>query len=117
MPVSRWRLRASLQGKLCLLDAPAGFGKTTLLAQWCADGGAGRVAWVSLDEGDNDPTRFWMYVVEAFRTVEPEVGAIALQALQRPSADLYRAVLPSLLNELSTIDSQRWCWCWMTTIW
>ena len=100
------RLQASLQGKLCLLDAPAGFGKTTLLAQWCADGGAGRVAWVSLDEGDNDPTRFWMYVVEAFRTVEPEVGAIALQALQRPSADLYRAVLPSLLNELSTIDSQ-----------
>jgi anti-anti-sigma factor len=100
------RLRASLQGKLCLLDAPAGFGKTTLLAQWCAGAGAGRVAWVSLDEGDNDPTRFWTYVVEAFRTVEPEVGAIALQALQRPSADLYRVVLPSLLNELSAIDSQ-----------
>ena len=100
------RLQASLQGKLCLLDAPAGFGKTTLLAQWCAGAAAGRVAWVSLDKGDNDPTRFWMYVVEAFRTVEPDVGAIALQVLQRPSADLYRAVLPSLLNELSTIDSQ-----------
>jgi LuxR family maltose regulon positive regulatory protein len=100
------RLRASLQGKLCLLDAPAGFGKTTLLAQWCAGSGAGRVAWVSLDKGDNDPTRFWMYVVEAFRTVEPDVGGTALQALRRPSADLYRAVLPSLLNELTTIDSQ-----------
>jgi LuxR family maltose regulon positive regulatory protein len=100
------RLQAGLQGKLCLLDAPAGFGKTTLLAQWCAGAGAGRVAWVSLDEGDNDPTRFWMYVVEAFRTIEPEVGAIALQALRRPSAGLDRAVLPSLLNELSTTDSQ-----------
>jgi LuxR family transcriptional regulator, maltose regulon positive regulatory protein len=100
------RLQASLQGRLCLLDAPAGFGKTTLLAQWCAGAGAGRVAWLSLDEGDNDATHFWMYVVEAFRAVEPEVGAIALQALQRPGADLYRAVLPSLLNELSTIDSQ-----------
>jgi anti-anti-sigma factor len=100
------RLQASLDGRLCLLDAPAGFGKTTLLAQWCAGAGAGRVAWVSLDEGDNDPTRFWNYVVEALRTVEPDLGAIALQALQRPSADLYRAVLPSLLNELSTIDSQ-----------
>jgi ATP/maltotriose-dependent transcriptional regulator MalT len=100
------RLQASLRGKLCLLDAPAGFGKTTLLAQWDATAGAGRVAWVSLDKGDNDPTRFWIYVVEAFRTVEPDAGAIALQALQRPSADLYRAVLPSLLNELSTIDSE-----------
>jgi LuxR family transcriptional regulator, maltose regulon positive regulatory protein len=98
------RLQASLQGKLCLVDAPAGFGKTTLLAQWCA--GAGRVAWVSLDEGDNDATRFWMYVVEALRTVEPDVGAIALQALRHPGADLYRTVLPSLLNELSAIDSQ-----------
>jgi LuxR family maltose regulon positive regulatory protein len=99
------RLQAGLQGKLCLLGAPAGFGKTTLLAQWCAGAGAGRVAWVSLDEGDNDPTRFWTYVVEAFRTVEPGAGGIALQALQRPSADLHRTVLPSLLNELGTIDS------------
>jgi hypothetical protein len=100
------RLQVGLQGKLCLLDAPAGFGKTTLLTQWYAGAGAGRVAWVSLDKGDNDPTRFWTYVVEAFRTIEPDVGTIALQALQRPSTDLYRAVLPSLLNELSTIDPQ-----------
>jgi LuxR family transcriptional regulator, maltose regulon positive regulatory protein len=100
------RLQASLQGRLCLVGAPAGFGKTTLLAQWCAGAGAGRVAWVSLDEGDNDPTRFWRYVVEALRTVAPHVGAVALQALRRPSADLYRAVLASLLNELSATDSQ-----------
>ena len=100
------RLQASLESKLCLLDAPAGFGKTTLLAQWCAGAGAGRVAWVSLDEGDNDPTRFWMYVAEAFRSVEPDAGVMAIQALRHSSADLYRVVLPSLLNELNMIGSR-----------
>jgi LuxR family transcriptional regulator, maltose regulon positive regulatory protein len=99
-------LETSLDAKLCLLDAPAGSGKTTLLAQWCATEGAGRAAWVSLEEGDNDPTRFWAYVVEALRTVEPGVGTAALEALQRPSADLYRAVLPSLLNDLQAAGSQ-----------
>jgi LuxR family transcriptional regulator, maltose regulon positive regulatory protein len=94
-------LQGGLQGKLCLVEAPPGFGKTTLLAQWRATAGRGRVAWVSLDEGDNDPTRFWVYVVEALRIVEPGVGASALAALGRPSAGLYRAVLPALLNELS----------------
>jgi LuxR family transcriptional regulator, maltose regulon positive regulatory protein len=93
-------LEVCLEGKLCLVEAPAGFGKTTLLAQWRASGGGGRVAWVSLEEGDNDPTRFWGYVVEALRTVEPDVGKAALAALGRPSADLYRAVLPGLLNDL-----------------
>ena len=98
-------LQSGLGAKLCLLNAPAGSGKTTLLAQWCATSGGGRVAWVSLDEGDNDPTRFWTYVVEALRTVEPALGSGSLDALGRPSADLYRAVLPGLLNELSTSAS------------
>jgi LuxR family maltose regulon positive regulatory protein len=100
------RLQESVQAKLCLLDAPAGFGKTTLLTQWRAAVGAAQVAWVSLDEGDNDPTRFWIYVIEALRTVEPGLGAAALQALHQPSADPYRAVLPGLLNELSVTGSQ-----------
>jgi LuxR family transcriptional regulator, maltose regulon positive regulatory protein len=95
-------LQARLEGKLCLVEAPAGFGKTTLLAQWQATGG-GRVAWVSLDEGDNDPTRFWTYVVEALRTVEPNVGTAALTALQRTSLNHERVILPSLLNDLSGI--------------
>jgi LuxR family maltose regulon positive regulatory protein len=98
-------LQAGLQAKLCLLDAPAGFGKTTLLAQWSAAAGGGRVAWVSLDEGDNDPTRFWVYVVEALRTVEPGVGTAALQALRGASTDLDRVVLPSLLNDLSAVGA------------
>jgi LuxR family maltose regulon positive regulatory protein len=58
-----------------------------------------------LDEGDNDPTRFWVYVVEALRTVEPGVGTTALAALGRPSADLYRVVLPALLNDLQAVGS------------
>src|SRR5829696_169427 len=98
-------LEARLVGKLCLVEAPAGFGKTTLLAQWQAAAGGGRVAWVSLDEGDNDPTRFWVYVVMALRTVEPSLGTATLAALGRPSADLYRVVLPGLLNDLHVVAS------------
>jgi len=76
-----------------------------LLAQWRADAGAGRVAWVSLDEGDNDPARFWAYVVEALRTVEPGVGGAALEALRGHSAALDRLVLPSLLNDLKGVEA------------
>jgi hypothetical protein len=110
------RLRDGLEGKLCLLDAPAGFGKTTLLAQWATTAGAGRVAWVSLDDGDNDPTRLWVHVVEALRTVQSNLGATALEALGGRSADLHRLVLPSLLNELARL-ARRWCWCWTATTW
>jgi LuxR family maltose regulon positive regulatory protein len=99
-------LRAGLRGKLCLLAAPAGSGKTTLLVQCRATAGSDRTAWVSLDAGDNDPARFWTDVIEVVRTVEPGVGAAALADLRRTSVDLYRTVLPSLLNELSTIGSQ-----------
>jgi LuxR family maltose regulon positive regulatory protein len=98
-------LQAGLQTKLCLLSAPAGFGKTTLLAQCLTAAGAGQVAWVSLDEGDNDPTRFWLCVVEALRTVAPEVGTAALDTAPRTSADRHRVALPSLLNELSVVGS------------
>jgi LuxR family maltose regulon positive regulatory protein len=99
-------LQTGLQAKLCLLDAPTGFGKTTLLGQWRMAAGGGRVAWLSVDEGDNDPARLWAYLVHALRTVEPEVGAAALEALRRPSADLDRLVLPSLLNDLHAVGAQ-----------
>src|SRR5215211_5842462 len=98
-------LQASLQAKLCLVGAPAGFGKTTLLAQWRAVAGGGRVAWVSLEEGDNDPTRFWSYLVAALRTVEPGAGTVALEALGGPSVELERVVVPSLVNDLATVGA------------
>jgi LuxR family maltose regulon positive regulatory protein len=96
-------LQSSLQAKLCLVDAPAGFGKTTRRAQWRQAAGGGRVAWVSLEESDNDPTRFWSYLVAALRTVEPEVGTVALEALGGPSVELERVVVPSLANDLATV--------------
>jgi LuxR family maltose regulon positive regulatory protein len=98
-------LQTNLRAKLVLLDAPAGSGKTTLLAQWQATTVGDRVAWVALDQGDNDPTSFWVYVVEALRTVEPGVGAAVLADLARPTSDLQREVLPGLLNELSRVGS------------
>jgi LuxR family transcriptional regulator, maltose regulon positive regulatory protein len=108
--VPRARLDATLEagtrGRLCLVDAPAGSGKTTLLAQWClADQPSRSVAWVSLDESDDDPVRFWVYVIEAFRVVEPGIGEDPLALLQGSgSADvLTQIVLPQLLNELATI--------------
>jgi len=51
---------------LTLLSAPAGFGKTTLLSAWASQS-TDRVAWLTLDEQDNDPTRFWAYVIAALR--------------------------------------------------
>src|ERR671936_1593932 len=100
------RLVAGLKGPLTLLSAPAGSGKTTLLSAWCAtpEGQKLPVAWVSLDEGDNDPTRFWRYVLTALDRSVPGAGASAL-ALLRPSAEpSMEAVLTSLLNALSALD-------------
>jgi LuxR family transcriptional regulator, maltose regulon positive regulatory protein len=98
-------LQSSLQAKLCLVAAPAGSGKTTLLAQWRAVAGGGRVAWVSLNESDNDPTRFWSYLVAALRTVDPGIGTVALKALRGPSVELERVVVPSLVNDLATVGA------------
>jgi LuxR family transcriptional regulator, maltose regulon positive regulatory protein len=98
-------LQARLGAKLCLVSAPAGSGKTTLLAQWRAEAGGGRVAWVSLEESDNDPTRFWSYLVAALRTVEPGVGTVALEALGGPSVELERVVVPSLVSDLAAVGA------------
>jgi LuxR family maltose regulon positive regulatory protein len=98
-------LEAGAQTRLCLVDAPAGSGKTTLLAQWClGDHGSRRVAWVSLDAGDDDPVRFWSYLVEAFRVVEPGFGEAVLGLLQGAGSTeaLTQVILPGLLNELAT---------------
>jgi LuxR family transcriptional regulator, maltose regulon positive regulatory protein len=101
-------LEAGAQTRLCLIDAPAGSGKTTLLAQWClADQASRRVAWLSLDEGDDDPVRFWSYLVEAFRVVEPGFGEAPQALLQGPgTADVFtQAILPELINGLATSES------------
>jgi LuxR family maltose regulon positive regulatory protein len=96
------RLNAGLHGKLTLISAPAGFGKTTLLSAWLALCGR-PVAWLSLDAGDGDPTRFLAYLVAALRTVVPTIGdgvAEALQSSQLPPID---ALLSMLLNEIAAM--------------
>src|SRR3990170_3463135 len=67
--------------KLTLISAPAGFGKTTLVSEWVA-GCERPAAWVSLDEGDNDPTRFLSYLVAALQTIAANVGEGVLGALR-----------------------------------
>ncbi len=88
---------------LTLVSAPAGFGKTTFLVDWLATAPEGfGVAWVQLDDGDNDPVRFWSYVVAALRTVAPEVGVESLALLQAPDVPMDVGVA-TLLNELDTV--------------
>src|SRR4030067_280389 len=67
------RLNEGLHRKLALISAPAGFGKTTLVSEWAA-GCERPVAWLSLDEGDNDPACFLTYLVAALQTVAPKIG-------------------------------------------
>ena len=88
--------------RLCLVVAPAGWGKTTLLTEWARHAsGRHSVAWITLDETDDEPHRFWTYVVTALRTVAPEVGGGALAALRVPGIDPLDVALPALLNDLS----------------
>ncbi len=87
--------------KLTLISAPAGFGKTTLVSEWVADG-MRPVAWLSLDEGDNVVTRFLIYLVAALRTVAPHLGEGVLGALQSSQPPSPESVLTTLLNEITT---------------
>jgi LuxR family maltose regulon positive regulatory protein len=85
---------------LTLVSAPAGFGKTTLLAGWIeAAADEARTAWLSLDAGDNDPAVFWTYVVAALQTARPDVGEDALTRLR--AAQPMTSVVSALLNDLA----------------
>lgn len=98
---------AQTAGKLVLVAAPAGFGKTTLVAQWRASSAENRpFAWVSLDPGDDDPGRLWWYVVCALQRACPQFnGEDILGALRVQAPEVTGAVLPVLLNELTVLPS------------
>jgi LuxR family maltose regulon positive regulatory protein len=85
--------------KLTLISAPAGFGKTTLVSEWVA-GCAQKVAWLSLDEGDNDPTRFLTYLVAALQTIAANIGKGVLAILESPQPPSTESILTALLNEI-----------------
>jgi LuxR family transcriptional regulator, maltose regulon positive regulatory protein len=95
-------LNGGLNGKLTLVSAPAGFGKTTLLGEWVA-GCERPAAWLSMDEGDNDPTRFLAYFVAALQTIAPDIGEGVLGVLGSPQPPPIESILTALLNEIDTV--------------
>jgi LuxR family maltose regulon positive regulatory protein len=103
------RMGNGAEARLTLVSAPAGFGKTTVLAAWLYEASAeGRcVAWLSLDAADNEPASFWTYVVTALQGAVPGVGASALELLASSPAPT-ELVLTTLLNELSAAPDEVW---------
>lgn len=91
--------------KLMLISAPAGFGKTTLISEWIATltGSWVRVAWLSLDEGDNDPARFQTYLSGALQTIASQIGETTLAALQSSPSPPTEVLLTALLNDITTL--------------
>ena len=88
-----------------LISAPAGYGKTTLVSEWVA-GGELPAAWLSLDEGDNDSTRFLFYLVAALQQIAPNIGEGVLAVLQAPQPPPAESILTSLLNEITTLPDK-----------
>src|SRR5512136_2155068 len=113
--VVRPRLLEKLDGclhpscRLMLISAPAGFGKTTLVSTWAAKLKSPELrtppfmAWLSLDEGDNDPIIFWSYVISALQTQQESLGKQALNVLQVTRPPDLDGSLAILVNDLASI--------------
>lgn len=123
------RLNEGLHRKLTLISAPAGFGKTTLISEWVNQKGAGRtlyvrdesretnlhpsplspqpagVAWLSLDDADNDSVRFLTYLVATLQTIEANIGKGIQKTLQSPQPPT-EVILTALLNEMGTLPNR-----------
>jgi len=101
----RLRVDGGRGTRLVLVAAPAGFGKTTLLAQWLAATAMSecRVAWLALDPGDADPRRFLTHLVAAVQTAEPEAGVDAFAQLEADGDLPMEAALVSLINDLDVL--------------
>src|SRR5690554_6282949 len=92
------RLNEGLHGKLTLVSAPAGFGKTTLISEWI-EAASCPAACLSLDEADNDLTRFLSYLIAALQTIVPAIGEGVLSVLQSSQPPQVESILTALLNE------------------
>jgi LuxR family maltose regulon positive regulatory protein len=116
------RLNAGLDCRLTLISAPAGFGKTTLLSEWVMEISSPApnsmatalrfasllptpgIAWLSLDDEDNDPVRFFTYFIAALETIQADVGADARALLlQSPKSPPFKSILTMLINSLATL--------------
>ncbi|MFO7631389.1 MAG: LuxR C-terminal-related transcriptional regulator [Caldilinea sp.] len=113
-------LNAGLAGRVTLVSAPAGFGKSTLLGEWIAElrtqGREGdlvatpaidhQIAWLTLDGDDNDPVRFLMYLIASLRRFDPTVGDGAWPLLLSPQPTALKTILTLLLNDLSLLAEE-----------
>ncbi len=99
------QLNVGLEGKLVLLSAPAGFGKTTLLSE-VLDSIDCPIAWLSLDKGDNDPNLFWTYFIVALQGIEPDLGENSLTLLQSPDTHNIESILTVLINQIAGLPHQ-----------
>jgi len=98
------RLEAGMESRLTVVSAPAGFGKTALLGAWRAAsvGEEQPIGWLSLDESDDDPTRFWTHVIAAVQRARPGVGEHALTLLDTPRTPI-ESILSSLINDVAEV--------------
>ncbi len=99
------RLDAGLRARLTLVTAPAGSGKTTLLSTWISLHKIEAV-WVALDSRDNDPIRFWSYLLSALQNWQPDLGRSAGGMLASPQPPPLEAILTTVMNEIALISNE-----------
>jgi LuxR family transcriptional regulator, maltose regulon positive regulatory protein len=101
------KLNSGSSRKLTLISAPAGFGKSTLLSAWIHQlENRNQIAWLSLDQGDNDLVRFLSYFIAALQTIESDVAKGTLIAMQSAEAINLEALLTNLINEIAEISDE-----------
>src|SRR5688572_30008372 len=93
------KLDAGLSGKLTLVSAPAGFGKTTLVSEWIRDC-SHPTAWLSLDKNDNDPSRFLIYLIGALQRIYPGIGVDVQAAVEESGSQQFEILLTRLISEM-----------------
>jgi LuxR family maltose regulon positive regulatory protein len=98
-------LESGLNSPLILVSAPPGFGKSTLLSEWARQSGPSFIAWLSLDEGDNDPVRFWDYFIASLQTHQKGAGESVLTMLHSPRPQPIEVMMTTLINEVAAIQN------------
>lgn len=99
------RLEQATACRLVLISAPAGYGKTTLLSEWAAQQSERRVAWLALDEADNDVARFLIYLGAAIDPLVPQISLRIAALLQPPQPAPPPTILTELINEVARLST------------